>query len=245
MRRFFRLLLPALVLVMIFLVSAMTAMRMAIHGRETAIPKFIGMTALQAEQAATAQGLLLDFESRFYSAEVPEGRVLSQAPAPGEKVRRGWKVRLAQSLGPQRVAIPNVVGQSPRAAEINLTRRGLEVGSVATLQLPDLPPDQIVAQSPQPGAEGVISPKVNLLLTAPADSELRYYVMPNFIGRRFGEATSALAEAGLRVGAVRVTATTPTNARLRPIATDTVSAQSPGAGQKVGAGAAVNFDVLR
>jgi eukaryotic-like serine/threonine-protein kinase len=248
MRRLFRILLLALVLVAVFLVSAMTAMRFAIHGREVTIPRLIGMTPVEAERAANANGLLLDMQDRLYSADVPEGRVLSQTPPAGQQVRRGWKVRVAQSLGPQRVPIPNLVGQSVRAAEINLTRRGLEMGSVATVHLPDHPAEQVVAQSPLPDALGVASPKVNLLMTAPAEDKPVYYVMPDFVGRRFGEATSAMAEAGFRVGTVTVkpkTLPANVNARLRPIATDVIISQSPARGQKVGAGAAVNFELSR
>ena len=57
---------------------------------------------------------------------VAEGRVVSQMPEAGEVVRRGWDVRLALSLGPQRVEIPQVVGESERAARINIAQRGLQ-----------------------------------------------------------------------------------------------------------------------
>ena len=56
-------------------------------------------------------------------------------PLGGTQVRRGWSIRVAESLGPQRIAIPNVLGQSERAAEINIRRRGLDMGTVASLQL--------------------------------------------------------------------------------------------------------------
>src|ERR1035441_3848254 len=72
----------------------------------------------------------------FYSADVPEGKIMTQMPAPGAKVRRGWSIRVAQSLGLQRVAIPDVTGESERAAELNIRRRGLALGSVAQVSLP-------------------------------------------------------------------------------------------------------------
>jgi eukaryotic-like serine/threonine-protein kinase len=165
-------------------------------------------------------------------------------------------VRAALSLGPQRVSIPNVTGQSERAAEINFTRRGLQMGNVAIVSLPGTPGGQIVAQSPMPEAEGVASPKVNLLVTQSTEDKPQYFVMPDFTGRHFGEATSAMAIAGFRVGAVKVTVgggngtpavngTARNNGRLKPIATDVVASQSPAPGQKVGAGAAINFEVTR
>ena len=116
----------ALVLLMVALVSALTAMRFAIHGREVAVPWLVGMTPLEAGRTAAGLGLDVVVERQFFSREVAEGRIMSQAPPEGVRVRRGWVVRVAQSLGPQRVAIPDVTGQSERVAELNVRRRGLD-----------------------------------------------------------------------------------------------------------------------
>ncbi len=86
MRRFFMWILKVLVLIVVGLISALTAMRFAIHGREVAIPKLIGMTPVQAEQVAVDNGLLLAREDRYYSPDIPAGRIMSQEPAPGTKV---------------------------------------------------------------------------------------------------------------------------------------------------------------
>src|SRR5512138_2859011 len=131
MRTVFRYALLALIMLSVMLLSALTAMRLAIHGREVAVPRLVDLNPADAEELALRNGLLLQVESQFFSADVPEGRIISQAPAAGARVRRGWRVRVAESLGPQRAVIPNVVGQSPRAAELNLQRRGLELGTVA------------------------------------------------------------------------------------------------------------------
>lgn len=252
MRSFFRYVVTALVLLTVFLVSVLTAMRLAIHGRETTIPQLAGMTPAEAARCTLANGLQFEVENRFYSSQVAEGHVLSQLPPPGTKVRRGWKVRVAESLGPQRVDIPSVIGESERAAEINLAQRGLQMGTVANIHLPGVPPDQIIAQSPPPKAEGIASPKVNLLLAAAAAEKPAFFVMPDFVGQRFGDATSAIAVDGFHLGAVTVTlqpgsplATGNEPARLKPIATDTILTQSPAAGQKITAGATIGFAVLR
>jgi beta-lactam-binding protein with PASTA domain len=102
MKSFFRILLLSLVLAMVALISALTSMRFAIHGREVAIPQVVGMTPLEADRAASAFGLEIVVERQFYSPDVAEGRIMSQAPLAGVKVRRGWAIRVAQSLGPQR-----------------------------------------------------------------------------------------------------------------------------------------------
>src|SRR6204780_6011457 len=136
MGQFFGLRFLALVLMTVALISALTAMQLAIHGREVAIPKLVGLSPSDAERAGAAAGLQVVIERQFYSPDIPEGKIMTQMPAPGTKVRRGWSVRVAQSLGPQRVAIPDVTGGSERVAELNIRRRGFSLGSIAQIQLP-------------------------------------------------------------------------------------------------------------
>src|SRR5271154_3165318 len=155
MRQFFRMLLLALVLMTVALISALTAMQLAIHGREVAIPQLVGMSPSEAERTGAGSGLQVVVERQFYSADIPEGKIVSQMPPPGTRVRRGWSVRVAQSLGPLRVAIPDVTGGSERVAELNIRRRGLSLGSIAHVNLTDVPMDQVISQNPPAKASGV------------------------------------------------------------------------------------------
>ena len=241
MRAFFRYVLLGVILVIVAMASALTAMRVAIHGREVAVPKLVGLTPTQAERLALDNGLLVDVANRFYSSDVPAGRVLSQSPGPGTKVRRGWRVRLAESLGKQQVAIPNVVGDSERSAEINLRRRGLEPGTIAYAKLAGQPPDLVIAQSPPPGAEGIASPKVNLLLAAPADPAA--YVMPNLVGRPVAEAVRIVQSAGMKVGKLHAVAPDPQQPNAP--ASGVILRQSVVSGQKVLAGTSLDFDISK
>jgi len=250
MRQFFRMLLLALVLLTVALVSALTAMRFAIHGREVAIPKLVGTTPLEAERAVAPFGLEVVVERQFYSPDVPEGRIISQVPLAGVKVRRGWAIRVAQSLGPQRVAIPDVTSQSERVAELNVRRRGLELGSLAQVNLPDTPADQVVSQSPPANASGVSVPKISLLVSR--GPEPASYVMPNFVGQPLGSVTVALQDAGIKVGKVNVVPAAPPADVPPPVtplpvpppgAASMIVTQNPAPGQKVVAGSAVNFEV--
>lgn len=249
MRQFFRILLLTLVLMTVALVSALTAMRLAIHGREVIVPKVVGMSPLEAERLGAASGLQVVVEREFYSADIPEGKIMTQMPAPGAKVRRGWSIRVARSLGPQRVAIPDVTGQSERAAELNIRRRGLALGSVAQASLPDAQPDQVVSQNPPANASGIAAPKINLLVsTGPM---LPTFVMPNLTGQPLGSATLALQDAGMRVGKVSVlpaptAGDQPQTAPVAPSEPNPASmivTQTPPPGQKIAAGSTVNFEV--
>jgi beta-lactam-binding protein with PASTA domain len=245
LRRFVSWMVLALVLVTVGMVSALTAMRLAIHGREVEVPKVVGSSLREADQSLRGQGLVLDVESHFYSAEVPEGRIVSQVPQPGTRVRRGATVRVAESLGPQRAVIPSVLGQSGRAAEINIRRRGLDVGTVAVVHLPDQPADQVIAQSPPPQAGDALSPKISLLVNAPLETQA--FLMPDFSGRTLADAAEAVETAGLKLGTV-----TSGGARLtlpggesRISIPATVRRQLPLPGAKVTPGTVVHFEVAR
>ncbi len=245
LRRLLRWMVLALILVTVAMVSALTAMRLAIHGREVEVPKVVGSSLREADQSLRAMGLVLDVESQFYSADVPEGRIVSQMPQPGTSVRRGARVRVAESLGPQRSVIPSVLGQSGRAAEINIRRRGLDVGAVAVVHLPDQPADQVIAQSPPPQAGDAVSPKISLLVNAPLESQA--FLMPDFSGRPLADAAEAVETAGLKLGTV-----TSGGARIPLPAGESrislpavVRRQLPLPGAKVAPGTAVHFEVVR
>jgi beta-lactam-binding protein with PASTA domain len=248
MRHFFHIVMLGLILLLVAVISMLTAMRFAIHGREVAVPGLVGMKDADAEAAAGSLGLRLVVEGRYFSSQYPEGSVMAQSPKPGGRVRRGWVVHVAESLGPQRAVIPNVVGESQRAAEINITRRGLDVGTASVVHIPDLPPGEVVAQSPPAQAQEAVSPKVNLLINAPAESEA--YVMPDLVGRRFGEAAQAITALGMHVVVnspaaapeVPGRAPQPTPAELDAA---TIAHQSPAPGQKVSPGATIFLELSR
>src|SRR6185369_187085 len=251
MRRFVKYAVAILVLVIVAMISMLITMRFAIHRREVVIPSFVGMLPQAAEQDAASKGLVLIRENRFYSNEIPEGRIVSQEPPAGVKVRKGWRVRIAESMGPQRMKIPSVLGDSPRTAELNVKRRGLELGTVAAIAMPELPPGQVVAQSPPAEAQGVATPKVSILVAAP--SEEKSYVMPDLSGMRIADASAAITNAGLKVGNV-ATAKVETAAALpsedgstpsaKPAGTPGVIVkQSPAPGQRVSSGTTVSLEV--
>jgi eukaryotic-like serine/threonine-protein kinase len=255
MKSVFRFVTLALVLVMVALVSALTAMRFAIHGQEVAVPAVVGLSPSEAERAVAGLGLQIEIERQYYSPQIAEGKIMSQLPLPGTKVRRGWQLRVAQSMGPMRVAIPDVTGQSERAAEFNIRRRGLDLVSTAAMQVPG-PADVVLAQNPPPNASQVAAPKISLLLTAGADAPA--FVMPNFVGEPLGSVSRVLQDAGFKLGNVSVAvaqssvapdSATPVapaasqQAPAQPSPASIITSQTPAVGQKVVAGAAVSFEV--
>ncbi|PSH03541.1 MAG: hypothetical protein CXZ00_11455 [Acidobacteria bacterium] len=241
MIRFFRLLAQVLVLTIVALASTLISMRFAVHGREIAVPDLRGMTPAEAEHVAFERGLAVDHRDHFYSTAVPAGRILSQQPEPGTRVRRGWRVQAAESLGAQLVEIPSVLGMTSRAAEIEIRRRGLEVGMSAELPTSDAAPNGIIAQTPAPGAQGVASPRISLLSAASQPGPA--YAMPDLTGMTLTDATALVTAAGLKT--VSVTTTDSPDSGSFHSLIPTVVGQTPSPGARVNPGTSVSLQVVR
>ena len=203
MKRIFTLVLGALALVAVALISAFIAMRLAIHGREAVVPNLSGLTVADANSVAGHQGLTLNLENRFYSADVAAGRILAQDPAAGSRVRRDWPVRITESLGAQRVEIPDLTGETERAATIGIRRLSLELGAVAHLAIAG-DPDVVLTQTPPANAGGVDGPRVSLLVSDadPEAAQPNAYAMPSLVGLSYAAANARAASAGLHLVAV-------------------------------------------
>ena len=198
MKRFVTFALAALAMLVVALISAFIAMRLAIHGREAVVPPLTGLTVAEAEAAAGREGLHLALENRFYSADLGAGRILAQDPPAGSRVRRDWPVRIIESLGTQRVNAPDLAGKSEREAAITIRRLGLEPGVVARLPI-EADADVVLAQTPTPNSGGADSPRVSLLVSDTENAPQPAYVMPSLVGLSYAAATARAATAGLHL----------------------------------------------
>ncbi len=200
MLRYFRIGFVVIAMLTVMVLAAGISLRLALHAGEVPIPNLSGLTVPEASDAALRAGLDLNIQNRFYSTTVPAGRILSQAPAPGSEVRKGWQVRVTESLGPQQVTIPDVVGEPLRQATMDLRRNQLDLGSQLHLDAPG-DPDLVLAQTPPPNA-GVDQPRVNLLLSSQAQDASTAFVMPSFVGLSYTTANHEAIALGLRVATI-------------------------------------------
>jgi beta-lactam-binding protein with PASTA domain len=246
--RFFQFVILMLGLSMIALASAIVTMRFAIHGAEVTIPNFRGITAEEALGRSQSLGVEMTIDNRFYSAEVPAGRVLAQSPTAGTVVRREWHVRVTESLGPQLVQIPNLSGQQQRAASMQVRQAGLELGSVAQLPLdgtePGTGPGTVIAQDPGAGAAGIERPVISIVVSGDNPRVADSFVMPNLIGQPYESAAAILHRAGLKLGPPVGSSHGGASAEMnnRP---GVVIEQNPASGYKVSSDAEIVLTVSR
>jgi beta-lactam-binding protein with PASTA domain len=210
-----------------------------------AAPEVVGMPIAVAVKRLQAAGL--KSKQRVIFASAPPGRVISQRPAAGTAVKKGATVALAVSKGPQRVAVPNVVGRRRDDAIARIKQAGLVP---AVFSVPSQEPRGfVVAQSPRSEAKAPKHSRVRLNVsqgapaatttttTAPAPTTTGAAAtakVPNVVGQSQAAAQRHLHAAGFRVRTVYVASTQPQG---------TVVAQHPAPGASLRRDSRVRINV--
>jgi beta-lactam-binding protein with PASTA domain len=174
--------------------SAITAMRIAIHGREVTMPNLTGKTVAEATNLLRSRGLVLKVADRVYT-ELPINVVVRQTPPAGLLMKESQQAHVVLSLGQRQLQIPLLEGNSLRASRIELLRAGLQVGEVSAITMPDKPADEVVLQTPRPGT-GAATPRVDVLVSQGPHENA--YVMPHFVGMTESDAQRRLDASRLR-----------------------------------------------
>jgi len=236
---FFQVVSLLMLLVAAALLSAITTMHFAIHGAEVQVPALKGMTVADARSETAGLGLNLMVDNRYYSGDVAAGHILTQLPPAGTVVRREWRVRVAEGLGPQKGGVPDMVGRGERVAALTLRRAGLELGATARLPYAKAAEGTVLAQDPPGHAQGISRPSINLLVAAPGDDAPDGFVMPDLVGWPVVTAQAALTSVGIKASPptfveAPVAPVGSGDAPLRPpVKPGAVLAQAPAPGSRV------------
>ena len=95
-----------------------------------AVPDLGGATVEEARSRLHDLGMDLEVEEPgVFSGSIPVGAVAVQRPHPGFQVKTGAVVAIRLSLGSERVAIPDIHGESLQSALRGLDQLGLSVGA--------------------------------------------------------------------------------------------------------------------
>jgi serine/threonine-protein kinase len=180
------------------ILSALTAMRFAIRGREVNVPQLVGKTEEEARQLLQENGLLLRVSGpgRF-SNDIPEGQILDQNPPTGTRLKTNRNVKVLLSLGDRRFAVPDLVGTSLRTAQLSLEQRRFTLGNTLYAHT-NGDPSTVAYQSPKPGAQAGADPSVNILVSLGPTEQ--YYIMPDLIGKPAELVASRARSEGFRIG---------------------------------------------
>ena len=113
------------------------------------VPVVTGLRQANAEVALSQRSLEPEVSGQV-SVDVPAGRVISQDPAAGTRVKRGSAVSLVVSVGRQTFSVPDIIGQPLQEAREELVALGLDV-EVATVSS-EVTGTVVLEMYPAPGA---------------------------------------------------------------------------------------------
>ncbi|MEL6301892.1 MAG: PASTA domain-containing protein [Pseudomonadota bacterium] len=196
-----------------------------------AVPDVTNLTSAAAAQALIDAGLIVGDVTFAVSVDVPAGSIISQDPAAAALVAAGTAVNLVESLGPDAVPVPDIVGLQQADAESVVTTAGLAVGNIG-LQVSTLVPEgEVLSQSIPPGTQVIPGTTLDFVVSIGPP-----VTVPDVTGLSEADASTTLVDARLVVGNV-------TTQEDLNVPAGAVISQNPAGGAVVDPGTAVDLVV--
>jgi serine/threonine-protein kinase len=186
--------LVAMILVLLLTTLAALAGWYLTAGRFTSTPALAMLSRAEAEHVAGRAGLGVRFTEEF-SESVHPGVVIDTDPGAGSKIVKGGRIEATVSRGPERFAMPTVVGLSRSAAESAVQRANLALGKVTEKHSETVGSGIVLSASKKPGTSLKRDAAVDLVISkGPAPIRIKDYV-----GRRASAAERSLRKSGFAV----------------------------------------------
>ena len=194
------------------------------------VPNVIGDPVATAQAKLVNAGLGSETVEDF-SKDVLRGSVAAQDPQANARLEQGKSVRLTVSKGPQRVAVPNVVGMTSRDATAALGAAGLGVKRQDGYSA--RPIDTVFEQRPATGEQVELGSEVTIVVSQGRD----LVTVPVLRGLTEEAARQRLAALGLQASSNPVFES--------GLQIGQVSTQSPAPNEQVDRGSTVILGVVR
>ncbi|WP_369137645.1 Stk1 family PASTA domain-containing Ser/Thr kinase [Modestobacter versicolor] len=180
--------------------------------------------SLEEVQAALAALPVVPATREQFDDQQPQGVVLGFEPGAGTDLKRDETVTIVVSAGHSPVDVPNVVGQSPEAAEDTLETLGFAVQRDSGRSA-EVATGQVMAVSPGPGDD---AQPYGSTVTITVSEGLPKVAVPDVTGKKRDDAVKALEAAGLK-------------AQVQQFFGNNVLRQTPSAGEQVDLGSTVTI----
>jgi len=217
-----------------YLVAALVLFPAPIFATAVAVPRLLGLSQADAEEALSGLGLAVAGEVRTEThPTAAPGDVVWQDPPPGVAVPPGHTVEITVSAGPQRIPVPDLSGYDEPIAQQLVLAAGLVVGRIERTQAP-APRGVVINSRPPAGSTLRPGTEVTLVVSVGAPT----ITVPSLTGLTREQADSVLTDAGLALG----TAVRRTTSGGAP---GTVIEQNPQPGTLSAPGTAVNITLVR
>lgn len=164
--------------------------------KSVSVPPVVGMNAAQAIKTLSLVQLNMRLMGEREDANLPNGTVVTQEPAPGAKLKQNRAVFVAISHKPGIKTMPALQGMTSQQAQAALVSLAAQPNIVPIVS--NLPQGTVIAQSPAAG--NAVRGHVVVYVAAPHDQK---YLFPDLRGHTLGQVTEFLALHHLKPGNVQ------------------------------------------
>ena len=156
------------------------------------VPNVVGENYEDAQRMLEEMGLEMEIIDRVYDDQAEVGEVTSQSPNMGDRVKKGFTIKVSICQGQGQTNIPNVVGKSYDEAVLAITEAGYQLGDVS-YEDNEAEKDTVLSQDPDSESQGGPETKIDLVLSSGKEPA----TMPNVVGKQKSSAQSQLNGLGV------------------------------------------------
>ncbi len=106
--------------------------------------------------------------NKKFSDKYPRGYVIEQTPGTDQSVKKGSTIQLVLSLGPQKVAVPDVMGKDSDAAILELLKKGFAYENIEILKDYSSDKKEGTVVSVEPGVNQKVDADIRIVLRVAA-----------------------------------------------------------------------------
>jgi len=133
------------------------------HG--VVVPPLEGLRTDQARKLLEVKGLLLIVTEQRDDPKVAEGRIVTQVPLEGSKVKDGAEIKVVVSKGSNQLQVPTLQNLTLSAATQALTVVGFSAGAVTRQNHEKVDKDLVISSSPEAGHMAAKGTTIALVLS--------------------------------------------------------------------------------
>jgi serine/threonine-protein kinase len=160
---------------------------------QATVPGVIGQPRAVAESQLTQAGFVVSFAPAVFSETVKAGLVVRTSPEPGTDADKGSAVGVTLSKGPERYAVPDVIGRTSTDARKALADNQLTVGDAPSAYSNTVAKGLVISTNPKAGTKLKKGALVDLKISKGPQP----IAVPKVTGKSLAQAKSQLASLGL------------------------------------------------
>lgn len=191
----------ALLILDLFLLSAVASFRLTLAGEVVNLPDLIGKTFNEVKSDLAEKKLTVVQSGYQLHQNIEKGKIIYQDPPEGSKLKLNGLVKVILSSGKEKVTVPRLVNKMEQSVNSLLRESGLRKGKISHIYTPKHAAGRIVSQYPPAEVEVGRESRVSFLVSQGKNEEI--FLMPDLLGRRVEPVLEWLENLEFRVGDTR------------------------------------------